>query len=110
MMNSDRDFAEKKLDKPGAWRAAAWYGSVVVGLAGLAFVFYAFGARDSVYAASLVPLFLFLGGVGALVRAYRVWKAGGGWVAWQGVAWFLLLLMLITLAVPGSAFMVDAVR
>lgn len=109
-MSNDRDFAEKRLDKPGAFRAAALYGVAVVALAGLAFVFYAFGARESVYAASLVPLFLFLGGAGALFRAYRVWRAGGGWVAWQGIAWFLLLLMLVALAIPGSAFMVDGVR
>lgn len=109
-MTNDRDFAEKRLDKPGSFRAAALYGAVVVALAGLAFAFYAFGARDSVYAASLVPLFLSLGGAGALVRAYRVWKAGGGWAAWQGIAWFLLLLMLVTLAIPGSAYMVDGVR
>ena len=109
-MSNDRDFAEKRLDKPGAFRAAALYGVAVVAVAGLAFAFYAFGARDSVYAASLVPLFLFLGGAGALVRAYRVWKAGGGWVAWQGIAWFLLLLMLVALAIPGAAFTVGGVN
>ena len=65
--------------------------------AGLAFAFYAFGARDSVYAASLVPAFLFLGGVGALVRTYREWKAERGWAAWQGAGWFLMLLMLLVL-------------
>lgn len=109
-MTNDRDFVEKRFDKPGAFRAAALYALAVVALAGLAFASYAFGARDSVYSAALVPAFLFLGGVGALVRAYRVWKAGGGWVAWQGVGWFLLLLMLVALAIPGSAYMVGGVK
>ncbi|PRC42201.1 hypothetical protein C6A85_000000111720 [Mycobacterium sp. ITM-2017-0098] len=109
-MSNDRDYVEKRFDKPGAFRAAALYGCAVVALAGLAFAFYAFGARDSVFSASLVPLFLFIGGVGALVRAYRVWKAGGGWAAWQGVGWFLLVLMLVALSIPGSAYMVSGVR
>lgn len=109
-MSNDRDFTEKRFDQPGAFRAAAGYALAVVVLAGLAFAFYAFGARDSVYAAALVPLFLFLGGVGALVQAYRVWKVGGGWFPWQGIGWFLLLLMLVALAIPGSAFMVEGVR
>lgn len=109
-MSNDRDFAEKRFDKPGTARAAVVYAAVVVAVAGLAFAFYAFGARDSVYAASLVPAFLFLGGVGALVRTYREWKAERGWAAWQGAGWFLLLLMLFTLAVPGSAMMAGAVE
>lgn len=107
-MSNDRDFAEKRFDKPGTARAAVTYTAVAV--AGLAFAFYAFGARDSVYAASLVPLFLFLGGVGAFVRTYREWKAERGWAAWQGAGWFLMLVMLFTLAVPGSAIMTGAVE
>ena len=109
-MSNDRDFAEKRVDKPGTARAAVTYTAVVVAVAGLAFAFYAFGARDSVYAASLVPLFLFLGGVGAFVRTYREWKAERGWAAWQGAGWFLMLVMLFTLAVPGSAIMTGAVE
>lgn len=109
-MTNDRDFTEKRFDKPGAFRAAAIYALAVVVLAGLAFALYAFGARDSVYAAALVPVFLFLGGVGALVQAYRVWRAGGGWFPWQGAGWFLLLMMLATLALPGGAFMVGGVK
>jgi len=58
-----------------------------------------------VFSAALVPGILFAGGVGALLWTYREWKAGAGWAAWQGAGWFLLLLMLITLAVPGSAAM-----
>jgi peptidoglycan/LPS O-acetylase OafA/YrhL len=109
-MSNDRDYAEKRLDKPGTTRAAVIYTVMVVALAALAFAFYAFGARDSVYAASLVPAFLFLGGVGAFVRTYREWKAERGWAAWQGAGWFLMLAMLFTLAVPGTAIMAGAVE
>ena len=109
-MTNDRDYVEKRFDRPGTLRAAVTYTVVVVALAGLAFAFYAFGARDSVYAASLVPIFLFIGGVGAFVRTYREWKADRGWAAWQGAGWFLMTLMLVTLAVPGSAMMADTVK
>jgi peptidoglycan/LPS O-acetylase OafA/YrhL len=102
-MTNDRDYVEKRFSNPGALRAAVIYTAAVIALAALAFVFYAVGDRDSIYSASLVPAFLFLGGVGALVRTYREWKAGRGWAAWQGAGWFLLLLMLVTLGLPGSA-------
>lgn len=104
-MNSDRDFVEKRFSQPGAARAAATYTFAVVTVAGVAFAFYAFAARDSVFSATLVPAFLFIGGVGAFVRTYREWKADRGWVAWQGSGWFLMLLMLVALAIPGAAVM-----
>ncbi|WP_420872520.1 hypothetical protein [Mycolicibacterium parafortuitum] len=103
MVTNDRNFVEKRFNRPGEYRAAATYALIVVAVAGLAFAVYAFGPRDSVFSASLVPGFLFLGGVGALIRAYREWKAQRGWTAWQGAGWFLLLLMLMALALPGSA-------
>ena len=109
-MSSDRDFAEKRFNGSGAFRAAATYAVTVVALAGVALAFYAFGARDSVYAAALVPLFLFIGGVGAVIRTYREWKAGRSWAAWQGAGWFLLLLFLPALSLPGSAFMIGGVE
>jgi hypothetical protein len=43
------------------------------------------------------PLILLLGGIGAFVRTYRVWRAGGRWWIWQGAGWFLLVLMLVEL-------------
>ena len=43
------------------------------------------------------PLILLLGGIGAFVRTYRVWRAGGRWWIWQGTGWFLLVLMLVEL-------------
>jgi peptidoglycan/LPS O-acetylase OafA/YrhL len=102
-MANDRDFAEKRFNRPGEYRAAVVYALAVVAVAGIAFALYATGPRDSIFSAALVPVFLFAGGVGALVIAYRKWKAEAGWTAWQGAGWFLLLLMLVTLSVPGSA-------
>ena len=104
-MTNDRDFAEKRFGRPGSVRAAVTYTVVVAALAGIALMLYAFGDRDAVFRASLVPLLLFVGGVGALVWTYREWKAERGWVAWQGAGWFLLLMMVVALAIPGSAFM-----
>lgn len=43
------------------------------------------------------PLILLLGGIGAFVRTYRIWRAGGRWWIWQGAGWFLLMLMLVEL-------------
>ena len=43
------------------------------------------------------PVILLIGGVGAFVRTYRVWRAEGTWWGWQGAGWFLMTLMLMTL-------------
>jgi hypothetical protein len=109
-MSNDRDFAEKRFNQPGTYRSAVLYTIAVVVVAAIAFAFFAFGARDSVFSAALVPFFLFAGGVGALVHTYGEWKRGRGWTAWQGAGWFLLLLMLVTLAVPGMAYMAGGVK
>ena len=94
---------EKRFDRPGTFHEAARYVGVVVVVAGVVFAIYAIAARGSVVAASLVPAILFAGGVGAFVKTYKVWKAEGAWPAWQGAGWFLLTLMLVTLAIPGAA-------
>jgi hypothetical protein len=94
---------EKRFDRPGTFHEAARYVGVVVAVAGAVFAIYAFADRGSVVAASLVPAILFAGGVGAFVKTYRVWKAQAAWPAWQGAGWFLLTLMLVTLAIPGAA-------
>ena len=94
---------EKRWDRPGAFRAAAVYVGAVVVVAGIVFAIYGLAARESVIAASLVPTVLFAGGVGAFVKTYRAWKAQGAWVAWQGAGWFLLILMLVCLSIPGAA-------
>jgi NADH:ubiquinone oxidoreductase subunit H len=96
---------EKRFDRPGAFRAAAKYVGVVVLVAGVAFAIYAATARESMVAASSVPAILFLGGVGAFIKTYQVWKAQGAWPAWQGAGWFLLTLMLLCLSIPWSAAM-----
>ncbi len=99
---------EKRWDRPGAFRAAAAYVAVIVALAALAFAVYAVIDKTSVVAASSVPLILFLGGVVAFVKTYRLWKAEGMWVAWQGAGWFLMIAMLVSLAIPGAAMMADS--
>jgi hypothetical protein len=94
---------EKRFDRPGTFHEAALYVGAVVGVAGVVFAVYAFTARDSVVAASLVPAILLAGGIGAFFKTYRVWKEEGAWPAWQGAGWFLLTLMLVCLAIPGAA-------
>ncbi|WP_083410307.1 hypothetical protein [Mycolicibacterium rutilum] len=98
---------EKRWDRPAAFRAAATYAGVVVGVAAVVFVAYALISKTSIVAASAVPAVLFLGGLGAFVKTYQVWKAQGTWVPWQGAGWFLLTLMLVCLAIPGAAAMAD---
>jgi hypothetical protein len=94
---------EKRFDRPDTFHAAAKYVGGVVVLAGIAFAIYALGAPDSVYSASMVPAILFIGGIGAFVKTYRVWKEEGAWPAWQGAGWFLLTFMLVCLSIPGAA-------
>src|ERR1700730_16996053 len=89
---------EKRFDRPGTFHEAAMYVVAVVAVA-----VYAFTARDSVVAASLVPAILLAGGIGAFVKTYRVWKEEGAWPAWQGAGWFLLTFMLVCLSIPGAA-------
>jgi hypothetical protein len=90
---SDARDVEKRWHDPAALRHAVQYGIGVIVVAGIAFV----------VLASTVPAILFLGGVGAFVKAYRVWRAGGTWPIWQGAGWFLLTLMLLCLSIPWSA-------
>ncbi|MBY4209947.1 hypothetical protein HQO46_01095 [Rhodococcus fascians] len=48
------------------------------------------------------PVVLLIGGLGAFVRTYRVWRAGGVWPIWQGAGWILLLLMLAYLGLSSG--------
>jgi hypothetical protein len=98
MATSDRNDVEKRWHDPAMFRAAVTYVVSVVAVAGVAFA--AAVAWHSLIAGILVPAILFVGGVGALVQAYRVWKAEGVWPIWQGAGWFLLCLMLVCLGVP----------
>ena len=91
---------EKRWHDPEMVRAAVIYVAVVIVLAGGAFA--ATVVWRSLLAAILVPGILFLGGVGALIQTYRVWRAEGVWVIWQAAGWFLLLLSLFFLGLPMS--------
>jgi hypothetical protein len=101
-MSNARD-VEKRWHDPAALRQAVKYGVGVIVLAGIAFAVFGLVDRGSVLLAALVPTILFLGGVGALFKAYRVWRAGGTWPIWQGAGWFLLTLMLVCLSIPYAA-------
>lgn len=48
------------------------------------------------------PTILLLGGIGAFIRTYRVWKSGGVWPIWQGAGWLLFALMLVYFTMSGS--------
>ena len=102
---SDTRDVEKRWRDPEALRKAVEYGIAVIAVAGIAFAVFAVVDKGSVLLASAVPATLFLGGVGALVQAYRVWRDGGTWPIWQGAGWFLLTLMLVCLSIPWSAAM-----
>jgi hypothetical protein len=105
-MSNTRD-VEKRWNDPATLRRAVTYVVGVIVLACIAFAVYALVDKASVILASSVPLILFVGGVGALVNAYRAWRHGGTWPIWQGAGWFLLTLMLVCLSVPGSAAMLS---
>ncbi len=101
-MNDARD-VEKRWRDPVALRQAVAYGVGVIAVAGVAFAVYAVVDKKSVILAATVPTILFVGGVGALVKTYRVWRDGGTWVIWQGAGWFLLTFMLVCLSIPWAA-------
>ena len=94
---------EKRFDRPGTFHAAAVYVGAVVAVAGVMFAVYATTWRENVIIASTVPAILFIGGVGAFVKTYRLWKDEGAWPAWQGAGWFLLTFMLVCLVIPAAA-------
>lgn len=100
MTNYDamRRDAEKRWNDPPTFRAAASYVVLVIALAGLAFA--AMAAWHSLLAAVLVPVILFVGAVGGLLRTYQVFKAGGVWAIWHGAAWILLVLLMFFFDLP----------
>ncbi len=55
------------------------------------------GAPQLTILAFGAPVILFVTGVWAFVRTYRVWRAEGTWLAWQGAGWLLMVLMFVTL-------------
>ena len=50
----------------------------------------------------MVPGSLFIGGIGALVRTYQVWRGYGAWRIWHAASWVLLGLSMFFLGVPLS--------
>ena len=99
--NMSTNDVEKRWHDPEQFRAAVKYVGVIIALAGAALV--ATAVWHSLLAGILVPGILFIGGVGAFVRTYQVWKAEGVWPIWQGAGWFLLMLFLVCLSVPFAA-------
>lgn len=91
---------EKRWHDPAMVWAAVKYVAFVVALAGAAYA--ATVMWHSLVAAILVPLILFVGGIGAFVRTYQVWRAEGVWPIWQAAGWVLLLLFFFCLGVPFS--------
>lgn len=96
-MNND---VEKRWHDPAGLRAAAVYVGSVIAVAAIAFIVTV--VYRSLIAGIMVPAILFVGGIGAFVRTYQVWRAEGVWVIWQGAGWILLLLFLLCLGVPTS--------
>jgi hypothetical protein len=94
---------EKRWHDPQTFRAAVGYVVAVVALAGVALGFFVIPGDHPLIPAILVPVILFAGGLGAFIRTYRVWRAGGTWVIWQGAGWFLFAVFLLGLSVPGAA-------
>jgi len=96
-MNND---VEKRWHDPAGLRAAAVYVGSVIAVAAIAFIVTV--VYRSLIAGIMVPAILFVGGIGAFVRTYQVWRGQGVWVIWQGAGWILLLLFLLCLGVPTS--------
>ena len=111
MTNNDVD---KRWHDPQALRAAVIYVGVVIALAATAFfvtnatrsliAFFATNATRSLIAGLLVPLILFVGGIGAFVRTYQVWRVQGAWPIWQAAGWILLMLFLLGLSTPAAVW------
>lgn len=91
---------EKRWRDPPTFRAAARYVGVVVLVAALALG--ATAVSGSLFAGIMVPGSLFIGGIGALVRTYQVWRGYGAWPIWHAASWLLLGLSMFFLGVPLS--------
>lgn len=98
----ERD-VEKRWDDPGAFRRATLYCVCVVIVAFAAGAVFLGVNRANVLLGAMVPLAFLLGGLGALIQGYRTYRRGGTWPVWQGAAWFLFALMLVSLFLPTLA-------
>ncbi|WP_074849841.1 hypothetical protein [Gordonia westfalica] len=94
---------EKRWQDTGTYRSAALYVAAVVAVGAAACAIFLAVDRSNTILASLVPGVCAVGGLGALVIAYRTYRRGGTWPMWQGAAWFLFALMLVALSFPAMA-------
>lgn len=111
---------EKRWHDPATFRRAAWYAAAVIAVALLVmFGVIAWAAvfgdecADDEFAVCTDParaillfgpaVVLLLGGIGAFVRAYFVWKSGGRWPIWHGTGWALFVLMVIYAGISAGA-------
>jgi hypothetical protein len=101
--NMTTNDVEKRWRDPAAFRAASMYVVSIIAVAGVAFVAFLLIGRDVPLSALGTPIVLLVGGIGAFLKTYRVWRADGTWPIWQGAGWFLLTLMLVSLSIPGMA-------
>lgn len=113
------DVEKRWSDKP-TFRRAGLYAGAVVGVALLLMaitVAWAAANRDECADAQFLvcaspdryvlvfgpTAILLLGGLGAFVRAYQVWRRGGTWPIWHGAGWALLTFMVIYLGISMRA-------
>lgn len=94
---------EKRWQDSGSYRSAVLYIVAVVILGAIACAIFLAVDPGNMVLGSLVPGMFLLGGIGALVNAYRTYRRGGTWPVWQGAAWFLFALMLVSLSFPAMA-------
>lgn len=100
---------EKRFWDPRTFRGAATYALSVAAVALLIMgAFFLWGSPEEGGAGAVLITFvpagvLLLGGIGAFVQTYRVWREGGTWVLWQGAGWFLLALFFAYAAASSSA-------
>lgn len=88
---------EKRWNDPPVFRSAARYVIVVIALAAIWLVADLLIDPANVLWGAGSTAILVLGGVGAFIQGYRVWKRGGTWTIWQGAGWLLFALMLATM-------------
>lgn len=98
MLTSD---VQKRWHDPASLRAAARYVAAVVVAAGVGLILLLLVGQHSPLWALGTPAVLLIGGVGAFINTYQVWRTEGTWPIWHGAGWLLFTLMLISLCIPG---------
>lgn len=110
-MSGDNDVEKRWHDSRG-FRAAAWYTIAVITSAIAVLVgciVWASANPDQCVDAAFIvcenpelnilllapPSLLLIGGLGAFVQTYRVWRRKGAWPIWQGAGWALLTFMVL---------------